>query len=175
MLIKLLQRYSLKLLFALTLLLGLQLPSFLQQYEARLDAHYLEAKNQLNQYQDLAELYFAGNLQALITKHKNSDVLLFSAEALVIEKLLNRFNYLQAQKTSLQGPLITRFYFLLGELDSPLLIETKENYNAEIVLNQNSIIVGLVSALLSTLFLELLFLLIAYLRFSHFQQYKVKE
>ena len=156
------QRYSLKLVFALTLLLGLQLPNFLQQYEHRLDAHYKEAKNQLNQYQDLADLYFSGDLQALIIKHKNSEVLLFRAEAPVIEKLLNRFNYLQEKKNALQGPLINQFYFLLVEINSPLLLETKENYNAEIVLNQNSIVVGLVSALLCTLFLELFFIFLAY-------------
>ncbi|MFT6985608.1 MAG: hypothetical protein ACJAT7_001420 [Psychromonas sp.] len=162
MLIKLAQRYSLKLVFALTLLLGLQLPNFLQQYETRLDAHYIEAKDQLNQYQILADLYFSGDLQALIMKHKNSDALLFSAEARVIEKLVSRFKQLQSQQRALQGPLISRLYFLLGEFNSPLLRETQENYNAEIVLNKNSIIVGLVSALLSTLLLELLFLLMAY-------------
>ena len=162
MLIKFIQRYILKLVFALSLLLGLQLPSFLQQYEHRLDAHYIEAETQLQQYQNLAKRYFSGDLQALIIEHKNSDVLLFHAEALLIEKLESRFNYLQEKKNALQGPLITRLYFLLGELNSPLLLETKENYNADLVLNQNSIFVGLVLALLSTLFSEFLFILMAY-------------
>lgn len=163
MILQIAQRYSLKLIFALTLLLGLQVPNFLQQYETRLDAHYIEAQEQLNQYQILADLFFSGDLQALIIKHKSSDVLLFSAEAQVIEKLVSRFNQLQALQRGLQGPLISRLYFLLGEMNSPLVRETKENYSAEIVLNQNSIIVGLVSALLSTLCLELLFVLMAYL------------
>lgn len=173
MLSKLAQRYSLKLVFALALLLGLQLPNFLQQYETRLDAHYIEARDQLNQYQILADLYFSGDLQALIRKHKNSDVLLFSAETQVIEKLVNRFNQLQVQQQALQGSLISRLYFLLGEINSPLFRETKKNYNAEIVLTQNSIVVGLVSALLCTLFLELLFLFSGYairLRFSSSRQ-----
>jgi len=162
MLIRLARRYSLTLVFALTLLLGLQLPNFLQQYETRLDAHYIEAQDQLSQYQILADLYFFGDLQALISKHKSSDVLLFSAEAQLIEKLVSRFEQLQSWQQALQGPLINRLYFLLGEINSPLFTETKENYNAEIVLNQNSIVVGLISALLSTLCIELLFLLMAY-------------
>jgi len=49
MLMRLMHRYSLKLVFAVTLLLGIQIPSFLQQYEHRVDAHYQEAKRQLNQ------------------------------------------------------------------------------------------------------------------------------
>ena len=162
MLFQLIQRYSLKLVFALTLLLGLQLPNFLQQYEQRLDAHYIEAKKQLQQYQELANLYFSGDLQALIIKHKNSEVLLFHKEALLIEKLVGRFNELQEKKNALQGPLITRLYFLLSELNSPLLLETKENYNAEVLLNRNSILVGLILALLSTLLLECLFFLLAW-------------
>lgn len=155
------QRYSLKLVFALTLLFGLQLPNFLQQYEHRLDAHYIEAEFQLQQYQELADLYFSGDLQALIIKHKKSEVLLFHKEALLIEKLQSRFNYLQEKKDALQGPLFSRLYFLLGEFNNPLLLETKENYNAEVVLNQDSILVGLVLALLSTLLLECLFFLLA--------------
>ncbi|MCG6201909.1 DUF2937 family protein [Psychromonas antarctica] len=163
MLIKLVRRYSLNLVFALALLMGLQLPNFLHQYETRLDAHYIEAKDQLSQYQALADVYFSGDLHALISKHKSSEQRLFKAEAQIIEKLLARFNQLKAQKNALQGSLISRLYFLLGELHSPLLKETQENYNAEIALNQDSIIVGLASALLSTLLMELLFLLIAVL------------
>ncbi|MCW8994681.1 MAG: DUF2937 family protein [Psychromonas sp.] len=162
MLTAFLQRYILKLVFALSLLLGLQLPNFLQQYEHRLDAHYREAKKQLQQYQDLADQYFSGDLRALITKHKNSDVLLFHKEAFLIEQFLERFDDLQNKKDALQGPLISRLYFLFGQLDTPLLLETRENYHAEMVLNQNSIIVGLIAALLSTLLCECLFMLFAY-------------
>ena len=157
---QLIQRYSLKLIFAFTLLLGLQLPNFLQQYEHRLDAHFLEVQSQLQQYQDLADLYFSGNLQALITKHKHSDVLLFRKEALIIAKLANRFDLLQDKKRALQGALPARLYFLVGEINHPLFLETKKNYNAEVVLSQDSIILGLCCALFSTLFFEGLFLII---------------
>ncbi len=160
MLLQLLQGYSLKMVFALTLLLGLQLPNFLQQYEQRLDAHYIEAKMQLQQYQALADLHFAGDLQALIIKHKSSEEALFSQEAVLIEKLQRRFYYLQAKKKALQGPLMARLYFLLGEFNRPLWLETQANYNAELRLNRNSILVGLLSALVVTLCLECLFFLL---------------
>ena len=84
-------RYSLKLVFAVTLLLGIQIPSFLQQYEHRVDAHYQEAKRQLNQLQIIADLYFSGDLQALLTQHQNSDIALFRTEASLIENSLNQF------------------------------------------------------------------------------------
>ncbi|WP_028862213.1 DUF2937 family protein [Psychromonas aquimarina] len=157
MLLSLMQRYSLKLVFTLTLLLGIQVPNFLQQYEHRLDAHYIEAEQQLQQYQNLADLYFGGSLQALIIKHKNSSENLFQDEAVLIENLMARFNYLQEQKDRLLSPLSSRLYYLLAKLNSPLFIETKNNYQADIVLNKNAITVGLVFALSSTMMLEFLF------------------
>ncbi|HEY5715427.1 MAG TPA: DUF2937 family protein [Psychromonas sp.] len=157
MLLALFQRYSLKLVFALTLLLGLQIPNFLQQYETRLDGHYIEAKNQLAAYQKLADRYFAGNIQALITTHKNNDKKLFQDEAFVVENLVNRFNYLQRQKNALNADLTKRLLFLAWQFNSPLFHETRLNYQAEIVLNKNAISVGLLCALISSLLAEFLF------------------
>ncbi|WP_372881571.1 DUF2937 family protein [Psychromonas sp.] len=161
MLLALLQRYSLKLVFALTLLLGLQIPNFLQQYEIRLDSHYIEAKNQLNAYQRLADRYFSGNLQALISTHKNDPKKLFQDEALVVEDLVNRVHYLQTQKDSLNVTLTKRLLFLAGQVNSPLFHETRVNYQAEIILNKNAISVGLVCALISSLLLEFVFFIFA--------------
>ena len=152
--------YSLKVIFAFTLLLGLQLPNFLQQYEHRLDAHYLEVKSQLQQYQRLADLFFSGDLSALINKHKNSSILLFQEEALIIENLANRFDLLQEKKQALQGALPLRLFFLAGEITSPLFLETQNNYNAEVLLNYDSIITGLICALISTLLFECFFLFV---------------
>lgn len=157
MLLPLLQRYSLKLIFALTLLIGLQFPHFLAQYETRLDAHYLESKAQLNQYQKLADFLFDGDLNALVEKHRNSEVALFKAETEIIEKLILRAEFLKNQKINLQGALLSRFVFLTTQVNQPLFIETQENYQANIVLNQQSIIVGLILATLATLLLELMF------------------
>ena len=163
MLMRLMHSYSLKLVFAVTLLLGIQMPGFLQQYEHRVDAHYQEAKRQLNQYQSLADLYFSGDLQVLIRQHKKSEILLFRAEAQIIETLLNRLNYLQAKKNALQGPLISRLYFLVTQINRPLLLETRKNYSAQITLSQNAITFGVLAALLCTLFMDLFFSILRYL------------
>ena len=160
--IQFLQRYCLKLVFALSLLIGLQLPHFLQQYEHRLDAHYLEAQSQLQQYQHLANLYFLGDINALITKHKQSDDLVFNKEAVLIQNSVDRVELLSAKKRALSGGLVSRLFFLIGEFKQPLFIETKENYKAEIVLSRDDIAVGLAFALMSSLLLECLFMLLMY-------------
>lgn len=157
MLTALLQRYILKVTFALTLLIGLQFPHFLTLYETRLDAHYLESKGQLKQYQKLADFLFEGDLNALVEKHKNSEVALFKAETKIIEALVSRTDFLYNQKLSLQGSVFERFYFLTTQINQPLFIETKNNYQANIVLNKEAITVGLIIATLATLLVELLF------------------
>jgi len=161
--LSLLQRYSLKLIFALTLLLGLQLPHFLAQYENRVDAHYLESKTQLAHYQQLADLLFAGDLNALVGQHKNSEIPLFKAEAKVLTTLINRTAFLESQKTGLQGPFYQRFYFLIKQVNQPLFIETQNSYQANIVINKQAIIVGLSIALLMTFLVEMLFISLPFL------------
>lgn len=158
----LLQRYSLKLTFALTLLIGIQFPHFLDQYETRLDAHYLESKAQLSHYQKLADLLFDGDLGALVEKHKNSEIALFKAETVILEALIERTDFLKNQKTALQGPLYKRFIFLITQVNEPLFTETQDNYQANIVINQQAILVGLFVAVVSTLILEMLLMLLSF-------------
>ncbi len=163
MFLSLLQRYSLKITFALALLLGLQVPHFLTLYETRLDAHYLESTSQLAQYQKLADLLFDGNLTRLVDTHKSSDIALFRAESEILEKLIGRAASLTEQKLALQGSLVQRLVYLSSQINQPLFNETQKNYRANIVLNQQSIIVGLIVATLVTLLLELIFLLTPFL------------
>ncbi|WP_022940227.1 DUF2937 family protein [Psychromonas hadalis] len=160
MLIRLLQRYSLMLIFASSLLIGLQLPSFLQQYESRLDARYLESSEQLLKYQTLADLFFEGSLNKLLDKHKQSDVALFKAEADILEALIERVDFLTAQKYSLNGNLLSRLVFLITQVNQPLFTETQLNYQANIELSKDAMFAGLLLALISTLFLELLLAMI---------------
>ena len=159
MFICLLQRYSLKITFAATLLIGLQLPHFLAQYETRLDAHYIESTEQLSHYQKLADLLFSGDLNALVEKHKNSEIDLFKAETHIIQSLIKRAEFLEKQKQQLRAPLYQKFVFLITQINEPLFIETQKNYQANIVINQQAIIVGLCIAVVLTLLLEILFIL----------------
>lgn len=156
------KRYSLQLIFTLGLLLGLQLPHFLQQYELRLQGHFAEAQLQLSQFQALADIYFEGDLQALINKHKSSDINLFKDEAVIIENSYLRALQLQQQVSLLKQPLWYRLTALSQVTQKPIFNETWVAYEANIVLNQSAIIVGLCVAVLLTLVIELmLFLMVA--------------
>lgn len=154
-----LKRYSLQLIFTLSLLLGLQLPHFLNQYEARLQGHLQEAKLQLAQFQSLADIYFDGDLNALINKHRNSSVALFRDEAAIIEQSSLRVLYLEQKVKNISLPLWQRLLLLSKELKQPIFSETWLNYQANIVLNHHAIMVGIVVALILTVLAECLLFL----------------
>lgn len=154
--LSLIKRYSLQVVFTLSLLLGLQLPNFLQQYELRLQGHFVEAEQQLAQFQSLAEKYFSGDLQALITKHKNSDDRVFRDEAVVIENTYQRAQYLQQKINNLNKPIWYRLGLLSQQINQPIFKETWVNYQANIILNQQAIIVGVSVAVLLMLLLEII-------------------
>jgi len=148
------KRYFLQIFFALSVLFGLQLPHFLQQYELRLQGHFVEAKLQLSQYQALADAHFSGNLNALITKHKESNLVLFRDEAIIIEKSYLRVQYLQQKINNINQPIWYRLGLLTKEIGEPIFKDTWQHYKPNIVLNLESILVGLTVAILFMLLLE---------------------
>lgn len=151
------KRYSLQLVFTVSLLLGLQLPNFLQQYELRLQGHFSEAKLQLSEFQSLADTYFSGDLQMLIAKHKKSQVALFRDEANLIEQSYLRVQTLQQKVNYIDKPMWYRLGRLTQEMNQPLFQATWKTYQANIVLNESAITVGVSIAVLLMLLLELLF------------------
>jgi len=168
------KRYSLQVVFTLSLLLGLQLPNFLQQYELRLQGHFVEAQQQLAQFQALAEKYFSGDLQALITKHKNSDDKVFRDEAVVIENTYRRAQYLQQKINNLNKPIWYRLGLLSQQIKQPIFKETWVKYQANILLNQEAIIVGVSVAVLLMLLLEIIMYLFKSCFYTLFRHFKNK-
>ncbi|MBD3649377.1 MAG: DUF2937 family protein, partial [Pseudomonadales bacterium] len=53
-------RYFSIILASLLLLTGLQVPSFVDQYEKRVDAHLLEVTENLRGFQEIADEYYGG-------------------------------------------------------------------------------------------------------------------
>ena len=168
------KRYCLQIFFALSVLFGLQLPHFLQQYELRLQGHFVEANLQLSQYQLLADVHFDGDLDALINQHKISHLALFQDEASIIEDTYLRVQYLQQKINNMNKPIWYRLGLLTKEVGQPIFIDTWHNYKANIVLNQESILVGLAVAILFMLLLELFLFSLKYFTGFIYTSFKKK-
>jgi len=152
--IALIKRYCLQIVFAICVLIGLQLPHFLQQYELRLQGHFIEASRQLAEYQSLADKHYAGDLQALINQHQQSDTAVFREQADIIKGSDARVRYLQQKIAQLSSPIWVRLGLLTKEIGRPIFNETWRHYQANIVLNYESLSVGVVVAVLLMLSIE---------------------
>ena len=159
------KRYCLQIFFALSVIFGLQFPHFLQQFEIRLQGHFVEADLQLSLYQSLADTHFSGDLNALINQHKISHLALFQDEASIIEDTYLRVQYLEEKINNINKPTWYRLGLLIKEIGQPIFNETWRDYRVNIVLNQESILIALAVAILFMLLLELfLFLLTLFAR-----------
>ena len=138
--------------FTLMFILGVQLPEFINQYIQRLSGHLEESKQQLSNYQTLAEQYFNGEITLLIKRYKgNSDPMIVDS-ATVIEQLIQRTEYLTNHLTSLD----TKDYFqqltqFALNFDPQLLQKTAEYYQLAIPLHINALSTGAVIASLFVL------------------------
>lgn len=144
------------LIFAAGLLLGIQLPAFVEQYSQRVDAHYLEVRANISGFQATADLLFAGDLDALVTYYRNSGDNVFSRDADSVALIVSRFRRLQAEQQSLAGDSLSRVLHVIFAADPEFIDETIGQYSYTVPLNGLAILWGAVVALGFTLLLDLL-------------------
>jgi hypothetical protein len=145
-----LYRYLLILIACGSLLLGIQVPNFIDQYQKRVDAHLQEVRTDLKGYQDIADREFGGSLEALIRKHKESEDRTFHDEAAPMESMYLRSVHFESQRDALLTSLPQQAWFLLAHGDHELLGETWNSYSFAVPLNSLALLsgCGLAAALL---------------------------
>ena len=140
---------------AAALLVGIQIPNFVDQYGKRLDAHYIEVQTNLKPFQAIADQFHSGSLEALISKHRQSDDLTFRAEGDAIEKMVRRLQHLAQEKREMQAPLPQQVAFIVSRADPDLVEETRKSYSFGLLLDQTAVLAGLVCMLVVVVVLEL--------------------
>lgn len=138
------------------LLMGIQLPGFVDQYEKRVDAHFLEVSANLKPFQDIADRLHGGSLDALIEKHERSTDATFHAEGAAIRQMQNRFLRFQNEKIKLQAGLPEQLFWIVRQGDRELLDETRRNYSFGILLDRKALIAGFSAMIAVVVLLELL-------------------
>lgn len=149
-------RFLLLLCGSCALLVGIQVPGFVDQYEKRIDAHFVEVQTNLKPFQDIADKFHGGSLDALIRKHEASPDQSFRAEGDAIRKIEQRFQLLQREKIALQTSLPRQVVHMATEADRGLIEEARRDYSFTVLLNQVSLISGLIFAVGVVLCLELI-------------------
>lgn len=141
---------------ASALLVGVQLPNFVDQYRKRLDAHFIEVQTNLKAFQDIADQFHDGSMEALIAKHEQSTDPTFHAEGEAIRKMYRRFQRFANERDQLQVDLPWQLAFIATRADRELVDETRRNYSFALLLNRQAVISGLVVMAALVLLLELL-------------------
>ncbi len=122
------------LLFTVGLLAGIQVPGLVKDYSQRVEAHMLESREALAGFQETAERFFNGDLQALLRHYRSSDDPVFNSDANSIESLMTRNQLLESEWQALQGNWVSRTWHVVAQADPQLREETLKGYSYQILL-----------------------------------------
>ena len=157
-----LYRYLMIVVACVSLLLGLQIPNFVDQYQRRVDAHLREVTANLQPFQDIAARYFGGDMNKLIELHRASGEKAFQEEGAAIEKMLARKLRFEADLAALNTSLPMQALHVLFRGDKEILDEAMAQYSYAVPLNQDALVFGACVALAMLLLVELLFALVRF-------------
>lgn len=147
-------------LFAAGLLIGVQVPGFINDYTKRVEAHLIEAQAGLSGFQNTANQFFKGDMQALVAHYRASEDPIFRSDADSLSNLLTRQLALDKQFQAMQGPWYIRFLQVVLAADPDIRKETWNGYSYQILLTPEAMVWGMSGALLLSFGIECLFRLI---------------
>jgi hypothetical protein len=143
-------------LFAVGLLAGVQVPGFIDQYVKRVSAHQIEVATDFRGFQDTADRYFGGSVEALIAHHAASADLPFQQEGQAIRAMYERLTALTAELAALRGTLIARIVHVALSPNREILAETRAAYAYTVPLDPAAILCGVIAGVLLALCVEAL-------------------
>lgn len=145
--------------FGACLILGIQLPNFIDQYEKRIDAHYIEVVQNLRGFQEIANQRYGGDIEALIKKHKSSADETFQAEGEPIERMYTRMLNFEKEKSALNTTFLKKAIHVLVNGDREIIEETYSNYSPGLLLDKLAILSGIVVSVAACFLFELILVL----------------
>ncbi|SDH41872.1 Protein of unknown function [Pseudomonas flavescens] len=148
-------------LFALGLLLGVQVPGFIDDYAKRVEAHRLESEQSLSGFRDTARRFFDGDLQRLVGHYRGSSDPVMQSDARSVGLLVERSELLQRESLAMQGPWYRQVWHLATAADEQLLQETHAAYRYQVLLAPEAIAWGIACALFLAWVAESILLLLA--------------
>lgn len=153
-------RYLMIVVACIALLLGMQVPSFIDQYQKRVDAHLREVTLNLQPFQDIAKQYFSGDFDKLIALHRNSTEKPFQDEGVAIEKMVQRKLRFEADVAALQTSLPMQALRVLLHGDREMIDEVLGQFSYTVPLNQDALLFGAGVSVAILLMVELLLALV---------------
>ena len=134
-------------LFALGLLIGVQVPGFIDDYSKRVEAHRSESEQGLVGFRETARRFFDGDLQRLVGHYRASRDPVMQSDARSVATLVERGEVLARESAAMQGPWYGQIWHLATAADPQLLQETRAAYRYQVLLAPEAIAWGIACAL----------------------------
>ena len=150
-------------LFARGLLVGVQVPGFIDDYSKRVEAHRIESEQGLKGFRETAKRFFKGDLVALVGHYQASADPVMRSDAQSLGTLVERSTFLERESKAMQGPWYGQVWHLATAADHELLEETFAAYRYQVLLAPEAIAWGIACAMLLAWLLESLALLVGML------------
>lgn len=148
------------LLFAATVLIGIQAPSFVNQYGKSLESHLRESNLSMAEFQDDADMFFSGDLLKLIQHYQKTNDQVFNSGGESIDAIYQRNQLLfSASQEFTQSPYQAYIVTLKNPVPD-IRDEVRENYTYSIILDKIAILLGLICGFLTLLFINGLILFV---------------
>lgn len=142
-------------------LVGIQVPAFIDQYGKNLNSRLSESRNSISEFQDDADKYFDGDLNKLIAHYegKKDPVIVSGGES--IGALLSRNQNLLKAQAKYSESTYSAYTHVFIDPVKEIRADVWQNYTYSVVFNQAAIIAAVASGLGGLMFFELsIFLLI---------------
>ena len=145
---KIINDYVRLVLFCFGLLVGIQVPAFIDQYTKRVDAKLIEASQLLVGFQHTADRYFEGDLSKLVEHYRHSTDAVFKQDADNIQLIFDRVTTLQHELTILEKNSVAAAIHIIISPALDILHETIDQYTYVIILNPLALLWGIIVALI---------------------------
>lgn len=142
-------------LFATGLLMGVQIPAFVDQYQKRVDAQLAEARLNMQGFQGTANKFFGGDVKQLLAHYQASDDPVFKADAANLAFVFYRVEHLQAHLVLLNQAGFFKPFYLVGWQDKDIMQDTLQQYSYLVPLSPEALVWGLTTALVFAFTLDL--------------------
>jgi len=145
-------------LFTFGLLVGIQVPGFIEAYAQHVEARRLEAEQGLRGFQETARRFFEGDLDALVRHYRDSTDPVFQSDAQSVEQLVSRARMLERDWQAMQRPWYVRAVHVLFGAERSLRQQVWDSYRFQVLLAPEAIAWGLSCAVLLAWLVESLLL-----------------
>jgi len=145
-------------------LVGIQVPGFVDQYGKSLKSHFIESETNLNEFKDDAEKYFGGDMEKLIVHYKKDKDPVFTSGGESIDSIYQRNTELKVALADFNSGTISAYFQVFLTPVKDIKSEVWRDYTYSIRLDPSAISVGLVTglliAVLAEIFLRIVFVII---------------